>query len=173
MDRTRVAVGVGCDRGTPAETIATALQEALGRLPEPATIVHCASITLKRDESGLHEALAPYLHAGASLSFYPPEALAAIPVPSPSETVRRYTGTPSVAEAAALLAAGWRASTLAEHPGYPMLPVEKLRRCGSDGRNVTISLAYCYQPPEGTKPDGATRNASERDVYRSLCSEPR
>lgn len=173
IDRTRVAVGVGCDRGTPAETIATALQEALARLPEPATIVHCASITLKRDESGLHEALAPHLHAGASLSFYPPEALAAIPVPSPSETVRRYTGTPSVAEAAALLAAGWRASTLAEHPGYPMLPVEKLRRRGSDGRNVTISLAYCYQPPEGTKPDGATRNASERDVYRSLCSEPR
>ena len=52
----------------------------------------------------------------------------------PSETVRRYTGTPSVSEAAALLAAG---------PDTPMtaLVVEKHKHKGADGRNATVSIA--------------------------------
>ena len=58
--------------------------------------------------------------------------LASVPVPHPSETVRKYTGTPSVSEAAALLAAG---------AGMDQLIVEKLRYRGPDGRNATVSIA--------------------------------
>ena len=62
-----------------------------------------ASITLKAKEPGL---LALVAERGWPMRFYTPAELAAVPVPNPSETVLRYTGTPSVSEAAALLAAG-------------------------------------------------------------------
>ena len=76
------------------------------------------------------------------MRFYTPAELAAVPVPNPSETVLRYTGTPSVSEAAALLAAGG-----GQQPA-PMsaLVVEKHRLRGPDGRNATISIARV--PPE-------------------------
>nr|MBP7489379.1 cobalamin biosynthesis protein [Azospira sp.] len=54
------------------------------------------------------------------------------PVPNPSETVRKYTGTPSVSEAAALLAAGTDMSRLL---------IEKHKLRGPDGRNATVSIA--------------------------------
>ena len=72
--------------------------------------------------------------AGWPIHFYPAHALAVVTVPNPSETVRRYTGTPSVAEAAALLCAG--AEVDLTH-----LLVEKHRLRGADGRNATVSIA--------------------------------
>lgn len=126
----KVALGLGCDRGTPAATIARAVNEALAaaRL-ETAQVQAVASITLKADEAGL---LAFAAAQGWTLSFYSPQQLAAVPVPNPSETVRRYTGTPSVAEAAALLAAGADKSQLI---------IEKHKLRGPDGRNATVSIA--------------------------------
>jgi cobalt-precorrin 5A hydrolase len=58
--------------------------------------------------------------------------LAEVDVPNPSETVRKHTGTPSVSEAAALLAA----RTDKTH-----LLIEKHRLRGADGRNATVSIA--------------------------------
>lgn len=126
----KVALGLGCDRGTPAATIARAVNEALAaaRL-EAAQVQAVASITLKADEAGL---LAFAAAQGWTLSFYSPQQLAAVPVPNPSETVRQYTGTPSVAEAAALLAAGADKSQLI---------IEKHKLRGPDGRNATVSIA--------------------------------
>jgi cobalt-precorrin 5A hydrolase len=134
----QVTLGIGCDRGTPAATLAQAVAEALAlataRLGTPGTVVAAvASITLKADEAGLLEIAAA---AGWTLQFFPPSALAAITVPNPSETVRKYTGTPSVSEAAALLAAG---TSLATDPAA--LIVEKYRLRGPDGRNATVSVA--------------------------------
>ena len=126
----RVALGLGCDRGTPEATIALAVQEALaaaGLAPEQ--VAAGASITLKADEVGL---LAFAERFGLTLTFYPPEVLATVPVPNPSETVRKYTGTPSVSEAAALLAAGTDMSRLL---------IEKHKLRGPDGRNATVSIA--------------------------------
>jgi len=133
-----VALGLGCDRGTPAETIAQAVAQALTqaaiRLGTPALeVTAAASITLKADEAGLLEVAAA---AGWALYFYDAERLAGVTVPNPSATVRRYTGTPSVSEAAALLAAG---TSLAADPGA--LLVEKHRLRGADGRNATVSIA--------------------------------
>jgi cobalt-precorrin 5A hydrolase len=122
----------------PAETIAQAVAEALTqaaiRLGTPALeVTAAASITLKADEAGLLEVAAA---AGWALHFYDAERLAGVTVPNPSATVRRYTGTPSVSEAAALLAAG---TSLAADPGA--LLVEKHRLRGADGRNATVSIA--------------------------------
>ena len=127
----RLALGLGCDRGTPVETLALAVDQALAQLDCAAdAVASVASITLKADEAGL---LALAAQRGWALRFYAPEVLAAVPVPNPSETVRRHTGTPSVSEAAALLAAG--------AAGPEALLIEKLKLRGADGRNATVSVA--------------------------------
>jgi cobalt-precorrin 5A hydrolase len=125
-------IGLGCDRGVLLETVREAVQTALTAAgAQPGQVVVAASITLKKDEVAL---LALAEENGWPLYFYEAEQLAAVDVPHPSETVRKYTGTPSVSEAAALLAAG---------PNTPMtaLVVEKHKHKGTDGRNATVSIA--------------------------------
>ena len=151
----RLALGLGCDRGTPATTIAAtvdaALAEVAARFADRApTVVRVASIDLKADETGLLEFASS---RGWPLLFYPAAQLAGVAVPNPSATVLRHTGTPSVSEAAALLAAGQSApnspspnaasSDAGDLTAAPMsqLLIEKLRRRGPDGRNATVSIA--------------------------------
>ena len=130
----KVALGLGCDRGTPAATIAQAIDEALAACgAQLADVAASASIDLKADEAGL---LQVARQRGWSIRFYPAAALASIDVPNPSETVRQYTGTPSVSEAAALLAGGVEKTQLI---------VEKHKVRGPDGRNATVSIARIPQ----------------------------
>ncbi|MCU6497855.1 cobalamin biosynthesis protein [Rugamonas sp. A1-17] len=129
---TRFTMGLGCDRGVALDTVREAVRDALAAAgAHPAQVVAAASITLKKDEAAL---LALAQEHGWPLHFYEAHELAAVEVPHPSETVRHYTGTPSVSEAAALLAAG---------PDTPMtaLVVEKHKHKGADGRNATVSIA--------------------------------
>lgn len=125
-----VAAGLGCDRGASLDTVEQALAEALLQvgLDESAVQV-LASIEAKADEPALLELAS---RRGWPLRFFSAAELAAVPVPNPSATVLRYMGTPSVSEAAALLAAGADAGSLL---------VEKLKHCGTDGKNATVSLA--------------------------------
>lgn len=131
----RYALGLGCDRGTSLATMQQAIAQALlhigASLPQVAAV---ATIDIKADETCLQELAA--LH-GWRIQFYPASALAAVPVPNPSATVLRYTGTPSVSEAAALLAAG-KAATPAPSTA---LRLEKHKLRGADGRNATVSIA--------------------------------
>lgn len=136
----RLALGLGCDRGTPAATIAQAVDAALAevaaRYGAPAiSVIAVASIDLKADEAGLLDLAAA---RGWTLRFYPAARLATVPVPNPSATVLRHTGTPSVSEAAALLAAAQGADSPAP---IAELLVEKHRLRGPDGRNATVSIA--------------------------------
>ena len=131
----KIAVGLGCDRGTSLATLQQALSEALALACAcVADVAAVSSIDLKADEPGLLALAA--LH-GWPMTFYTPAQLAAVPVPNPSETVRRHTGSPSVSEAAALLAASAAGQVL---PGTALL-VEKHKCKGADGRNATVSLA--------------------------------
>ena len=137
----KIAVGLGCDRGTPLATLQQALSEALGLAGAcVADVAAAASIDLKADEPGLLALAA--LH-GWPMTFYTPAQLAAVPVPNPSETVRRHTGSPSVSEAAALLAASAAGQVL---PGTALL-VEKHKCKDADGRNATVSLARFHSFP--------------------------
>ncbi|MBF0380964.1 MAG: cobalamin biosynthesis protein [Magnetococcales bacterium] len=127
----KLSIGVGCDRGTPLATIKTALNMALSEKQlDISDIKHIATIDIKGDEAGLL-ALADELKT--PLILYPAQELAKVTVPNPSQVVRGYTGTPSVSEAAAILAANSNASNLL---------VEKLRYKGEDGKNATISIVY-------------------------------
>ncbi|WP_338762961.1 cobalamin biosynthesis protein [Massilia sp. METH4] len=125
-------VGLGCDRGAALETVREAVHAALAEAgATPGQVLAAATIVIKQDEAAL---LAIARELDWPLRFYAAHELAAVPVPHPSETVLRHTGTPSVSEAAALLAAG---------PGTPMsaLVVEKYKYRGADGRHATVSIA--------------------------------
>ncbi len=125
-----VTLGLGCDRGTPATTIEQCVAAALAACgAHLADVRAVASIDLKADEAGLREVARVH---GWTIRFYSAAELARVAVPNPSETVRRHTGTPSVAEAAALLAA---------RADLRQLIVEKHRLRGPDGRNATVSIA--------------------------------
>lgn len=126
----KIALGLGCDRGTPTATIAQCIAEALAACGgELADVAAVGSIDLKADEVGLAEIAADY---GWTITFYPATLLATVHVPNPSKTVLKYTGTPSVSEAAAILAA---------HADASHLIIEKHKLRGPDGHNATVSIA--------------------------------
>ena len=86
------AIGLGCDRGTSLETVGKAVEVALALANAvPDQVVAAASITLKMDEAAL---LALAQRYDWPLQFYPPEQLAGVQVPNPSETVRPIPAHP-------------------------------------------------------------------------------
>jgi cobalt-precorrin 5A hydrolase/precorrin-3B C17-methyltransferase len=97
-------VGVGASRGAPAEEIGRLIDDTLAELGlSPDSVRSIVTVDAKADEAGL---LAAAAERGWPVVTFPASRLAAVPVPHPSEVVRRAVGTPSVAEAAALLAPG-------------------------------------------------------------------
>lgn len=124
-----VIIGLGCDRHASLDTVRGAVDQALALAGvDPAAVIAVATIDKKSDEAAI---VALAVERGWALHFFGAEALACVAVPSPSETVRRYMGTPSVAEAAALLAAG---------AGMDALILEKHKHRGGDGRHATVSI---------------------------------
>jgi cobalt-precorrin 5A hydrolase / precorrin-3B C17-methyltransferase len=99
-----LVVGVGSARGVPAAEVSALVDAALaaGELA-PESVRFLATADLKADEEGL---LQVARERGWEVVTHPAEALAAVTVPNPSDVVRAEVGTPSVAEAAALLTAG-------------------------------------------------------------------
>ena len=96
-----LAVGIGCERGTSPEDVRTLIKEtfASNNLAE-ASIATFASIDLKEDE--------PALNTLGQVSYFTADELnQQIPkLKTPSDYVKSEVGTPSVAEASALAAAG-------------------------------------------------------------------
>ena len=125
----KVILGIGCDRDTPLPTLETTVDLALEEAKLTRDSVQAlATIDKKNDELAL---LALSSEHDWPLEFYSAEQLAAVEVPNPSEVVRKYMGTPAVAEAAALLAANTNMKDLI---------VEKVKYRGADNRNATVSI---------------------------------
>ncbi len=97
-------LGIGCERNTSLSVLKRLVQQSLAAagLAE-AAVAGLASIDRKGDEPALLQ-LAE--QRGWPLRLFEAEQLAAVAVPNPSAVVAAEMGTPSVAEAAALLAAG-------------------------------------------------------------------
>lgn len=101
--RTLVA-GVGCERGADAAEIIELITFALARENlSPQSLAAIATIELKADETGLHQAAA---HFGVPLRLFTVAELnqERYRLTNPSAVVEAEVGTPSVAEAAALKA---------------------------------------------------------------------
>ncbi|WP_433335223.1 precorrin-3B C(17)-methyltransferase [Spirillospora sp. CA-294931] len=98
-----LVVGVGSARGVAADEVAGLVDRTLADAAlAPESVRWLATVDLKADEEGI---LAVARERGWEVLTYPAAALAEIEVPTPSEVVRAEVGTPSVAEASALLAA--------------------------------------------------------------------
>ena len=95
-------VGIGCERGTSAELIATAIDETCKTYHfANSAIAGIASIDLKADEEGILEVCQ---QRNLPFKTFSKQELKQVEVPTPSEIVAAEVGTPSVAEAAAILA---------------------------------------------------------------------
>src|SRR3954468_20916203 len=97
-------VGIGMVPGVTADEVLAAVDAVLpaGRL-DVRPDVRLATLDTRADEPGLVEAAA---RRGWRVDAYPSSVLAAVRVPSPSARVAELVGTPSVAEAAALVDGG-------------------------------------------------------------------
>ncbi|MGW2490768.1 precorrin-3B C(17)-methyltransferase [Streptomyces sp. NPDC001606] len=99
-----LVVGVGASRGAPAEEVLALVEGALAEAGlSVRSVAELATVDAKAEEPGL---LAAAERLGVPLVTYPAEELAAVAVPNPSDAPLAAVGTPSVAEAAALLRGG-------------------------------------------------------------------
>lgn len=108
-----LVVGLGASRGVTADAVSTALSllESEHDL-DPRAVLSFATVDAKADEPGIQSALEDWAfwHSERDgcvppLALLTVDQLAAVNVPNPSTKVAEEVGTPSVAEAAALLTA--------------------------------------------------------------------
>lgn len=125
----KVVLGIGCDRGTPLQTLENMIDKALDSIKlNRQAVLQLATIDKKNDEQAILQLAEKYQWP---LSFYTAEQLSKVEVPSPSAVVLKYMGTPSVSEASAILAANTDMNNLL---------VEKFKYRGSNGKNATVSI---------------------------------
>jgi cobalamin biosynthesis protein CbiG len=94
-------IGAGCSLGCSAEELAALVDDALAHLD--GIVVAVASVDRRAGEPCIAALAARF---GVPLRTFAPTELKHVDVPTPSAAVHAHVGTPSVAEAAALLAAG-------------------------------------------------------------------
>jgi cobalamin biosynthesis protein CbiG len=95
-----LVVGVGMSSSGAAAEVAELVHDALaGAGLAPSSVVAVATISSRAQEPAI-------VTLGWPVTAFSPEELKAVVVPTPSAVAQEASGTPSVAEAAALLAAG-------------------------------------------------------------------
>ncbi|MFF8385248.1 cobalamin biosynthesis protein [Streptomyces kanasensis] len=130
-----------------------AVLRGAGRRPEE--VAALATVEAKADEPGLVAAAA---RLGLPLRAHPAAELASVPVPHPSAAALAATGTPSVAEAAALAEAAARGGT-----GELLVPRRKSAR-------VTCAVAVAHG--DGRLPAGG-RGYTREDAAFGLPARRR
>jgi cobalt-precorrin 5A hydrolase / precorrin-3B C17-methyltransferase len=121
-----LAVGIGCERGTSVEEVQELIAATLAEHNlSPHSIATFASIELKEDEAALSALQNVVYFTADELNAQTPR------IATPSSYVADTVGTPSVAEAAALAAAGDEASLI--------VPKTKSKR-------ATIAIAEAPEP---------------------------
>jgi cobalt-precorrin 5A hydrolase/precorrin-3B C17-methyltransferase len=99
-----LVVGVGASRGAPVGEVLGLVGDALREAGlSVASVAELATVDAKAEEAGIVEAAG---RLGVPLVTYSAEELAGVDVPNPSDAPLAAVGTPSVAEAAALVGGG-------------------------------------------------------------------
>jgi cobalt-precorrin 5A hydrolase / precorrin-3B C17-methyltransferase len=147
-------VGIGCERNTPKTVIESAIQQVFRshQLAE-AAIAGIATIDLKADEPGLLELCGD---RQLPLRCFSADRLREISVPTPSTVVAAEVGTPSVAEAAAILSSQEWSHKIEEEANTAdatiphtatdalLIPKQIVRLDGQPGA-VTVAVAQAQQ----------------------------
>ncbi len=138
-------IGLGCERNTSKELIEDSLQNFLASNNlSPLSIAGFASVDLKKDEQAI---LKISKENNWPIKYFTTEELSRINVPNPSNVVLNEIGTPSVAEAACILAAGEGSKLLKEKKIFKSLNSSK-----SSSGAVTFAIAQSknqYSPLTG------------------------
>jgi cobalt-precorrin 5A hydrolase / precorrin-3B C17-methyltransferase len=123
-----LVVGVGASRGVTADEVEQLVERALASAGlSAASITAVTTVDAKAGETGILEACH---RRGWTLTTYAAPQLAEVEVPNPSDEPARVLGTPSVAEASALLHSGGE------------LVVEK-------AKSAMATVAVARRPPRG------------------------
>lgn len=129
-----LVAGIGCSTGAPAEEVSALLESVLdGAGLARQSVSTVATLDRKAAEPGITALGLPVMAFEAA-------TLAALDVPSPSEVVRNAVGTPSVAEAAALSAAGPGSELVATKTASAHATVAVARRLRPAGRLSIVGL---------------------------------
>jgi cobalt-precorrin 5A hydrolase / precorrin-3B C17-methyltransferase len=129
-----LVAGVGASTGAPAHAVSDLLDAALDAAGlARSSIAEIATLDRKTSEPGLQT-------LGLPLRGFTAEALREVAVPTPSAVVADAVGTPSVAEAAALLAAGPDAELVVHKQANAVATVAVARRAGPPGRLRIVGL---------------------------------
>ncbi|MGW1007207.1 precorrin-3B C(17)-methyltransferase [Streptomyces sp. NPDC002520] len=129
-----LVVGVGASKGAPAEEVLGLVEETLLEAGlSVRSVAELATVDAKSEEPGI---VAAAERLGVPLVTYPAGQLAAVEVPNPSDAPLAAVGTPSVAEAAALVRGG-------------ELLVPKRKSEHADGRPAMATCAVVRRPARG------------------------
>ncbi|MEU8949843.1 precorrin-3B C(17)-methyltransferase [Streptomyces sp. NPDC048489] len=129
-----LVVGVGASKGAAVDEVAGLVEDALRDAGLSArSVAELATVDAKSEEPGIVGAAA---RLGVPLVAYPAAELAAVDVPNPSGAPLAAVGTPSVAEAAALVRGG-------------ELLVPKRKSVRADGRPAMATVAVVRRPARG------------------------
>ncbi|MFI9561842.1 precorrin-3B C(17)-methyltransferase [Streptomyces rishiriensis] len=129
-----LVVGVGASRGVPVDEVLDLVRGALRDAGlSPRSLAQLATVDAKREEPGIVEAAA---RLAVPLVTYPAEELTTVEVPNPSDAPLAAVGTPSVAEASALVRGG-------------ELLVPKRKSARADGHASMATCAVVRRPARG------------------------
>ncbi|MEU6526530.1 precorrin-3B C(17)-methyltransferase [Streptomyces sp. NPDC046924] len=129
-----LVVGVGASKGAPVEEVLALVEGALREAGlSAASLAELATVDAKSEEPGIVEAAR---RLGVPLVAHPAGELARVEVPNPSDAPLAAVGTPSVAEAAALV-----------RGGELLVPKRKSER--ADGRPAMATCAVVRRPGRG------------------------
>lgn len=129
-----LVVGVGCATDATPADVAEAVASALDRAALSwSSVAEVATIDRRRD----HPAI---VALGRPVTALPAPTLADVPVPTPSAVVARTVGTPSVAEAAALAAAGADATVVVPKQVTARATAAVARRARPVGEVLLVGL---------------------------------
>ncbi|MBT2674967.1 precorrin-3B C(17)-methyltransferase [Streptomyces sp. ISL-14] len=129
-----LVVGVGASKGAPVDEVLGLIESALGDAGlSLKSLAELATVDAKADEPGIVQAAE---RLGVPLVTHSAEELAAVEVPNPSDAPLAAVGTPSVAEAAALVGGG-----------ELLVPKRKSER--ADGQPARATCAVVRRPGRG------------------------
>lgn len=129
-----LVVGVGTSSAAPPADVADLVASTLtAHGLAAASVAEVATIDRRATEPAV-------VALGRPLRCFTSEELAAVEVPTPSDVVAAAVGTPSVAEAAALLAAGPGAELVVAKQKNAVSTVAVARRAGPRGRLAVVGL---------------------------------
>ncbi|MGX1370961.1 cobalt-precorrin 5A hydrolase/precorrin-3B C17-methyltransferase [Streptomyces canus] len=133
-----LVVGVGASRGAPSAEVLELIEGSLREAGlSPRSVAALATVDAKAGEPGIVEAAG---RLGVPLVTYTAEELAAVEVPNPSDAPLAAVGTPSVAEAAALLGGGELLVPKRKSTASPAMATCAVVRRPARGRLAVVGL---------------------------------